>query len=226
MAVDCLHLRRVKYLIPAVTIGLLAGSANAAFVQVWQAGIDNNSNSDFGTEGGVNAAPGSATLKDDDWYFAGTYPAPVGTLATDEPLTQFERALVVSDPTNRIHFNMPLSLIGSSYEYRLVIETVSNQSGVTSNPIPFTASFNGVEVFSGTVDELAEPFTSPVFLGSAVSPTTGDNVVELTRSTTTGAGWMQFDIVRLEVQVPEPASATGVALLAGGLLARRRRAAR
>lgn len=200
--------------------------SDAVFVQVWQAGIDNGTNTEFAQEGGSsNAAPGSATIKDDDWYFAGTYPLPIGVLATDEPNANFERALTLGDPTDRIHFNLAPDLIAPSYEFRLIIDTVSNNSGVPTNPIPFSAFFNGVEIFSGEVNATSQTFTTPVFLASAVGATTGDNVLTLTRSTATGAGWMQFDYIRLESQIPEPS--TGIALLLGAaaLLGRRRRPA-
>jgi hypothetical protein len=211
------------WVLGASVLVLLAGPANAAYISVWQAGLDNNTQSEFGQEGGTsNAAPGSATVKDDDWYFAGTYPSPIGTLASDEVSTNFERALTLSDPTDRIHFNLTSAQIGDDFQYRLVIDTVSNNTSVTTSPIPFTAAVNGVQIFSGQVNQTSQTFTSSPLLGSDFTPTTGDNVVTLNRSNT-GAGWMQFDYVRLEVQVPEPSMIGGMVLIGGvGLLRRRR----
>ena len=213
-------------LIASFSILLFAGSADAAYISVWQAGLDNGTQSEFGQEvNGSNPAPGSATVKDDDWYFAGTYPTPIGTVATNEPDANFERALTVSDPTDRIHFNLAPAGIDDNFQYRLVIDTVSNNSGVPTSPIPFTASINGVQIFSGQVNALAQTFTTSPLLGSEFTPTAGDNVVTLNRSST-GAGWMQFDYVRLEVQVPEPSMIGGMLLVGGvGLLRRKRRVA-
>lgn len=214
---------RTSLFFVALAAGLQAvTTVNAQFVQQWQAGLDNNTNTEFGQEvSGLTPAPGSATLKDDDWYFAGVYDSPIGTLTEDEPLANFERALTLGDSVNRIHFNLPLALIQEGTEFRLVIDTVSNQSDVPTNPIPFTVQFNGVQVFSGLVDQVADFFITPSFFvgtGSGQVPaTTGDNVLTLTRSTTTGAGWMQFDYIRLEtLAVPEPSAVLSFA--AGSLL--------
>lgn len=145
-------------------------TADAQFVTQWQVGIDNNSNTDFGQEvGGLNPAPGSATAKDDDWYFAGVYDSPIGTVTEDEPLPNFERALTLGDSVNRIHFNLPLALIQEGTEFRLVIDTVSNQETVTTNNIPFTVQFNGVPVFSGVVTQTAQFFVTPSFFVGAGS---------------------------------------------------------
>ena len=228
---------RPPFVFSSVLVATFAGllvveDANAQFVQQWRAGIDNGSNSDFAQENGlIDPAPGSATVKDDDWYFAGTYAAPIGAVAADENLQNFERALTIGDPVNRIHFNLPSILTLEGTEFRVVIDTVSNNSSVTTSPIPFTVEFNGVQVFSGSVNVVAgQTFTTnSFFVGTdpgEVFATTGDNVVALSRSTTSGAGWMQFDHVTLQA-VPEPSAA--LSLAAGTLVAgvvRRRRTAR
>ena len=218
-------------LVATIASLLVLDNANAQFVQQWRAGIDNNSNSDFAAENAlIDPAPGSATARDDDWYFAGTYAAPIGTVAADENLQNFERALTIGDPVNRIHFNLPSILTLAGTEFRLVIDTVSNNASVTTNPIPFTVDFNGVQVFSGSVSVSAgQTFTTPSFFVGTdvgqVSVTTGDNVVTLSRSTTTGAGWMQFDHVTLQA-VPEPSAAISLAAgsVVAGALRRRRKA--
>lgn len=216
-----------------VVAGLLAANtADAQFIQQWQVGLDNNTNSEFGQEvNGLNPAPGSATAKDDDWYFGGVYDSPIGTLAEDEPLANFERALTRGDSVNRIHFNLPIHLTLEGTEFRLLIDTVSNQQDAPLDPIPFTIQFNGVEVFSGSVDQTTDFFITPsFFVGTGpgqVPATTGDNVVTLSRPTDDGAGWMQFDYVRLETTaVPEPSAALSFAagsLLLGCLRRRRQR---
>ena len=107
----------------AVPVGILA--------QQWQVGTDNGSNSEFSQEnGGSNTPPGSATARDDDWYFAGTYPAPIGTLAANEatgggPATGFERALTNGDPTDRYPFQSRGGSTGGD-NFNLVIDTAGS----------------------------------------------------------------------------------------------------
>jgi hypothetical protein len=176
--------------------------------------------------GGSNAAPGSATVRDDDWYFAGTYS--IGTLLVDErttddvgtgPVEGFERALTSTDHTNRIHFNLPSLYTHPLAEFRLTIPVIG--SSLTSGPIVFAAFFNEVQILSGVVDTSSKLFT-PTFTAASVNATTGENIIRITRSAPSG-GWMQFDYFRLEAQpVPEPAAAA-FALLAPIAMFKRRR---
>jgi hypothetical protein len=65
---------------------------------------------EFSRENGVeDSSPGAATVLDDHYYLAGTYPAPIGTLTKKEDVTNFERSLTSSDPRNVIHFNLTSS---------------------------------------------------------------------------------------------------------------------
>ena len=110
------------------------------YVSVWQLGTPNNSQAEFAQEdGNTNSAPGSATAKDDDYYFAGDYPEPIGLLAQDEPLANMERANLVVDTTNRIHFNLDSS-VSNATDFRLTIDVCcSNHNDFrnSSGPIPF-----------------------------------------------------------------------------------------
>ena len=80
--------RPMKVLLVLVSLfAFCLGATAQNYVSVWQLGISNNSQTEFAQEdGNVNSAPGSATAKDDDYYFAGDYPEPIGSLAQDEPL--------------------------------------------------------------------------------------------------------------------------------------------
>ncbi|MDA7866250.1 hypothetical protein N9A70_05695, partial [Akkermansiaceae bacterium] len=81
--------------------------AHAKFTPIIQVGTNNNSTSEFSRENGTeDTAPGSATIRDDHYYLAGTYPAPVGTLLDDEDVDDYERSLTSSDPRNVIHFHL------------------------------------------------------------------------------------------------------------------------
>jgi autotransporter-associated beta strand protein len=166
----------------------------------WQVGTDNGGSAEFSQENGSsNAAPGSATARDDDWYFAGAYPSPIGTLAANEalgggPATGFERALTVGDPTDRIHFNLAADQLDDNFN--LVIDTVG--SSFTGGSITLQVLFNGVSVHTQTISGDGT-LTTATFTGATVGAIAGDNVVTLTR---TGSGqWLQLDYVRLNRQV-------------------------
>lgn len=64
---------------PSVFGVLCAPLASAAYVQVWQIGIDNNDQAEFVQESsGLEPAPGSASARDDDYYLTGTVNAVAG----------------------------------------------------------------------------------------------------------------------------------------------------
>ena len=111
-------------------LGASTGDAGLAqaILPVWQVGLDNNAYTEFNTEsGGTNVAPGSATTRDDDWYFAGNFGGTIGALAADEPMINFERAITAADPNDRIHFNLAPAQLDDTF--RLVIDTVSSSLG-------------------------------------------------------------------------------------------------
>jgi autotransporter-associated beta strand protein len=180
------------------------------YTQLWQLGTDNNSNSEFSQESGTsNAAPGSPTARDDDYYFAGTYPG-IGTLAVSEaiggaPATGFERALTIADPTDRIHFNLSADQLDDNFN--IVIDTVSSDFGAGS--IPIQVYVNEVLVDARNLNADAT-HTTINFNGAAVNATTGDNVIRITRGATGGA-YTQFDYIRLNRQAAVVATDTVVA---------------
>ncbi|MCW5557130.1 MAG: PQQ-dependent sugar dehydrogenase, partial [Verrucomicrobiae bacterium] len=118
--------------------------------KVWQIGTDNLPNEvpyapsgEFSAENGRNdAAPGAVTRipgdpqyhaganpeADDDFYFAGTYPAGFNGLAAmlsvpnDEPPAAWERAHTSTDLTNRVHFTLVPTQVTATAGLRLRIE--------------------------------------------------------------------------------------------------------
>ena len=98
---------------PILLLTMLASCAEGALVPSWRVGFDDYSVTDFGIESyAPNPSPGSAILLDDDYYFAGSYPNPIGTLTADEPVANFERLVASYDSTKRIHFPLTTDQIG------------------------------------------------------------------------------------------------------------------
>ncbi|MAS94337.1 MAG: hypothetical protein CMO55_14155 [Verrucomicrobiales bacterium] len=163
---------------------------DGTFQDVWQLGVDNGNNSDFTNEGANT---------DEHYYFAGTYTTRLDGSSDlnpvrDEPFSSFDRALTNGDPNNFIHFNLRPDQLDN--EFQIVIDNISNN--VTNGPITFEVVFNGNVVFTDTVTTAGGGiFTSPVFTGASVGATTGDNVIEIRRTTLNG-GWMQFDRINLQ----------------------------
>ena len=200
--------RPMKVLLVPVSLFAFCLAATAQnYVSVWQLGISNNSQTEFAQEdGNVNSAPGSATAKDDDYYFAGDYPEPIGSLAQDEPLANMERANLVVDTTNRIHFNLDSS-VSDATDFRLTIDVCCsnhNEFRNSSGPIPFDVYVNDVfqESFSTNGQNNGHEEFTVEFTAAEVAALTGpggDNVVSIERQAGQGGGWMQFDTIHLEV---------------------------
>ena len=114
--------------------------------------------------------PGSATAKDDDYYLAGSYPAPVGTLAGDEPIANFERAITAGDPRNRIHFPLGAAQVSADSRLRLTID-LSGGGAWINGSIPgfsthdITVRFNGNVLVLKWVDpEVAKRYGTMVYV--------------------------------------------------------------
>ena len=177
---------------------------DGTFGTVWQLGQDNGSSGEFEREwGGSQPAPGSATARDNDYYFAGTYG--IGTVAEDEAINDgipgndgaligFERAITSSDPTTRIHFNLAPDQLDD--ELRVVVDNVSNgPAGVAHE---FEVRFNGALVYTGlTTLDGGSVHTSPAFTAASVGAVTGENIITITKTNSDG-GWMSFDRITLE----------------------------
>ena len=191
------------------TAFLTAENRAENFVELWQVGTDNDIQSEFGQEaGGSNAAPGNPNAKDDDYYLAGTYPGPVGQVVTNEPESDFERALLTVDPRVRVHFNLEDVFVAPDTRFRFIVDVCcSNHGGdigpgFTTGPISFSGLFNDTEILTGTTsgtDDQHELFTSDPFTAGQVRAATGDSVITIERPASGGGNWMQFDYFRLEV---------------------------
>ena len=74
-------------------------AAASGFELLWAlGGVDDNPDEFGDSIWGTSPAPGSPSTRDDDFYFAGSYPAPVGTVATSELASLFEDSLTMGSP--------------------------------------------------------------------------------------------------------------------------------
>jgi len=184
---------------------------------IFTLGIDDESQAEFSQESfNSNSAPGSPTLKDDDYYFSGNYDG-IGVLQSDEDIVNFERAVTNGDKNNRIHFHLDSNDIINN-EYTLTVDLIgggwwdapAGASGAGWGIHDVHANFNGVEIFAET--EIVENrLVTAVFDASSVNAVAGENVIEITRTggdskgDGTDYGWIQFDYITLESSaVAEP----------------------
>ena len=201
-------------LVSANTGALGAASGDAGFLPsgsmnvLWNVGLDNGTNSDFGAEDGVNAAgPGSAAAKDNDYYFAGTYS--IGNVTSAEPFANFERAVTRGDGTKRIHFNLTQGQLDDNYQ--LIVDTIAStftSSNTTGNATPLEIFFNGTRIHHEVLTA-DKTITTLTFNGLSVGAVAGENVITIQRPTN-GSDWTQFDYVRLNSQTGTVASGTVV----------------
>ena len=189
----------------AVVCGSPRTFAAAPKQNLWTLGTDNNRTSPFRAESySPNAAPGSATAKDDDYYFAGTYPAPIGTLAVDEEDRNVERALTVGDPRQRFHFPLPAEATSSNARLTLTLDFFGGgawdgQSIPGFHDHEITVRFNGVTVLSGQTLSWDTLLQIPISAAD-VSATTGENIIEVERSGGSDHAYIQFDYLQLDFE--------------------------
>lgn len=203
-----------------LTAALLAvAPLRAEFVLLWQLGLDDNTQSDFTQESGSpNEPPGIVSLpeevdpdlandpnyfflgRDDDYYFAGDYPDSVGFVAEDEPWKAFERALVPSDPANRIHFILTPEQAAPTNRLRFTIDLFGLGAGAGVPSIHDIEVFlNGVQIHRQT--DISAPITIVATASAGgVNAVAGENVLEIVRTGgTPSAAWIQFDYLMAEI---------------------------
>ncbi|MFO1460104.1 MAG: PQQ-dependent sugar dehydrogenase [Verrucomicrobiota bacterium] len=160
----------------------------------------------------ADANPGA----DDDFYFAGNYPAGFNGLVTartvpsDEPFWAWERAHTLGDPVNRFHFILNPVQVSAGSKFRLRFElptagTAVNGVGVSGyGTHDFLVRFrNGAGVATTLYSQrLTQPTDATLeFFATDVGATAGPNTIELTRTGPAATGtsyWLEYDVVRLE----------------------------
>ena len=231
-------------------------SANAALV--WTVGLNDDAWPTTGTTGGAQtnfwqengtistlpgdpASPQVNQQSDNDYYFAGTYSAvigtngaytPVGVVASNE--LGAERAFAGGDLELRYHFNLP----GSFAAGDLLSVSFDAMNLDTSGADPrfgVEVYFNNILVAPEVVIRQANfgtTYTTTPFSLASVGAVVGsgaDNIVSLKGISYNGSGggnWMGVDYVQLDhTAIPEPSS-TAMVFLAGmaslGFLGRKR----
>lgn len=188
-----------------VAAALLQITAHAGFSPVWTLGVQDGTTDEFGQEDyGGNPPPGSATVLDDDYYFAGSFAAPIGNVATAEPVANFERAITTDDPTNRIHFNLTASQAASTARFRITFTAIwggwwnapANAGGAGFGTHSVTVKMNGATVGTRVFTEAGLMIVT--VNASQVSPVAGANVVELVRTGGSPNAWLGLDFVAFE----------------------------
>ena len=205
-----------RLIVPLLALALTP-SLRADFVTLWELGTDNASQADFSQESGKNPPPGTVSLpdevppgsendplfnlssKDDDYYFAGTYPDPIGLVEQDEPWKAFERALVPGDDDHRIHFILDAAQAAATNRLRFTVDTfaLGAIAGVTSTH-DLQLLVNGQEILSQT-GIIAPTLLESTVSAGAVNAVAGENVLQIVRTNGSPSSWIQFDYLRAEV---------------------------
>ncbi len=174
--------------------------AHAGFSTLWIVGVEDGTPNEFdGESGSSNSLPGSALIKDDDYYLAGTYAAPIGFRATSETLSNFERAVTSGDPNNRIHFNLTASQASATSRFRITFRMLWAGSGSVSGfgSHNLVVKMNGQTLATRT---FTQDYVMTVLASSAQgAAVTGANRIEISRTGGSPNAWIQFDYVTLEV---------------------------
>lgn len=170
----------------------------AGFSPLFTIGSNDNSSGEFTQESFTSeAAPGNAAGLDDHYYLAGTYPAPVGTLAADEPVGNFERALTSSDPANVIHFNLSAAQATNTGMIRVTADFLwSGASGGAANENVIEISMNGKPASFTSVPFESYTVVIAEFPTSGLDLVEGANSLEIRRTGTTANTWVGIDQVK------------------------------
>lgn len=194
----------LKPILASVCVASFAWAA--PFATVWQLGDDDGLSEPFAQESfGANSPPGSATAKDDDYYLAGNFPAPIGSLAANESIVNFERAVTSGDPRNRIHFPLTAAQAAAGARLRLTVDLFGGGSWINGSIPGFshhdiTVRFNGnaVGVFNQMTWNRQLVITVPAAVAGAVA---GTNTLQIERTGGGTGGYIVFDFLKLECDI-------------------------
>ena len=180
---------------------------------IWQLGYNDNNTGDFVQESGtLEPAPGSPTARDNDYYFAGIYPALATPLvAANEPWANFERALLngqiggFNEQITRIHYNLTAAEAapGNDLYVTFKLFAFNNDPGCcdAGPTATYWANWNDTEVLPATV--VIDPTTvriGPVRT-EAAGAVPGANTLTIQRGVD-GNAWVCYDYIQTAVVMP------------------------
>lgn len=171
---------------------------------VWSLGSDDGNTLPFQNESyAPNSPPGSATLKDDDYYFAGNYASPIDSLATDEPIENVERTVSAGDPRQRFHFPLSASQRSTDARFILTVDLFNGGMWVNGSLPGFgshdvTLRLNGQSLGSWSGIRFNTLLKVP-FHAADVPLLAEDNVIEIERVGGSAGGYINLDYLRLDV---------------------------
>ena len=192
----------IRRLVLLPILASLAGRGLAdSFDPVWQLGDDDADFLPFTQENfSANNPPGSATVKDDDYYLAGTYSG-VGTVAA-ENLANFEHAVTQGDPRNRVHFQLDAAQAAATSRLRVTIDLRGGGAwigqsipGFSTHDITVTLNGQPVGVRNNITWDTILDFTVAASAANAVA---GANVLQIERTGGGSGGYIGFDYLKLE----------------------------
>ncbi len=174
-------------------------TARAEFSTIWSIGEVDNTTTGFSSESyAPEAYPGSATARDDHFYQAGDYPAPIGTVATDEPLANFEWAVTTNDPSVNLYFNLPDGYNRASTRLRITLRMIwggANNVSEATHILGF--DLNGTRFY--TTEAYSEYVTFTTEVTASTGAVNGEEMVlSISRIGGDPEGWTAFDYVTIE----------------------------
>lgn len=180
---------------------LLSGSqiALAEFTTLWSLGNSDGNPEEFGYQNwGTNALPGSATELDNDYYFAGSYQAPIGVVSVSEPWENLERAVSPGNPLNRFHFNLSADQATATLRLRLVFQHVwAGWSEPGYGTHIMEVRLNGAVLKTETVDSQGTVVVEAD--AGSFTPVVGENILQISRIGGSPDAWIQFDALTFEI---------------------------
>ena len=216
-----------KVIFGIAMLSMFAGTAAAQWENVFELGApgrgwpQDQGGTLFVQEAGENERPGDPMspavnqMADDDYYTAGTYPDPIGTVA-EEGVS--ERAFAGTDNRLTFHFNLPSDLDpGDMFRYSFAANNLHTGQGNSRYGAEVTA--NGTVIIPEVIYaedpasglSVGTVTTSMVFSAADVGFVGGpgaDNEITLTGinyNDDGGGNWMGMDYHHLEIMpVPEP----------------------
>lgn len=184
-------------------------AVRADFTTLWTLGTwDGDPVDEYGEATGPNAAPGSATVKDDDFYFAGTYPPPIGVVATTEPTANFENSVNDWNTSYRLHFNLNAGQATTTARIRLHFhhcwggrwDVALNDYAKGYGLHVFEVRWNGVLLKTQSFDQRGTMVVEAN--AGAFTPLVGENIIEIKRvpsPVSSDESWVSPDALSLEI---------------------------